>query len=595
MARQVVELQTQGPTVRGQGRLSCGAVTYRPDYSAAANAQALQQALGTLEGASRQRDQRLIEESNAKFKAEFETYVNKALSGDNTTGIEELDTLYPDMNMSRKILILEASGKRAMQNDEGLQSILSGIGAENVDEDGNKTGTPNTLAGIKAGYQQAEQYIRDNYKDSNGAFLSGALSVMEAAKATQLQNYVLTTRAAQLADTRSDFTNTDKALAATGDFEALAQQDALWNSLGGNTFIKGGDRNATILNSVKDQAVASRNIDTLLKTPEVYKGSMRGKPELWQTYIEGVRREIAAENAKDVTARLTQRNNIRKEREDFLRTKMLEGKPLSGDERKEMNSYPELVTFENRLQTNLGTPKHISALNKGSIINGLQNLRDEDDFSSVGDGNLTPEILQDQKRLTLWASTQDGIHPEDVPAIQEAYWISEYKKDQVYLTYEDQVKSALQQLRNVSILEEKKGMLGIENQDSAAYANGLALANQEFKELVEIAYEDNGNQRLSAKQLRQIRMNVLATVKSYVESFNGITDPTIIANQMSVSGDYLATASERYVDEQTNIQYEVMDESAAAAQMAANDPNYEIRQVNPGTKGAKRFIKVRVN
>ena len=112
MARTTVDITPLSPLARGIGQQGSGAVQFRADPNAGKSAGLLAKSLGVVLDASQQRDRRKINESNKQFELEFNGYVTKALQDDNMTGVEELDTLFPDMSMPRKLLILESAGTK---------------------------------------------------------------------------------------------------------------------------------------------------------------------------------------------------------------------------------------------------------------------------------------------------------------------------------------------------------------------------------------------------------------------------------------------------------------------------------------------------
>jgi hypothetical protein len=582
MARSTVDITPLSPLARGIGQQGSGAVQYKADPNAGTSAGLLAKSLGIVLNASQQRDRRKIDEANKQFELEFNGYVTKALQDDNTTDVAELDTLFPDMNMPRKLLILEASGKKTIERDETFQSILSGIGSQNTDDNGLVTGTPNTLEGLNTGFAQAETYIRDAYKGSNMAFQSGMLGYLEANRSAQIQQFVSSQRAAQLQDTKNDFQNTDVAIAASGDWEALLVRDQTWDLAGGNGFIQGGDRNAYITDAAYKQAKANRDIKVLSTMPEVYKGSMRGKPQLWQTYLANVQREIDKLNADDVTARLKAKDDAQKERNAFLRNKMIKNEPLTTDEIREIEGSKDgtLSAARGRLKSNTGVDKGFSKVNTTTLVGQLKSATSADDLQDIG---LTEQILNDASRLQFWARTQDGIHPDDVPTVlaaaQEAYYITDVRNSDEQKNFNTQLDDTLAEIKNVPLLDPTKGQAAMLSQDRAIFTRGKEAAEREFSDLVAIYREENGNEKLTKRQLKDIRELVIEKTRQYVEKFNN-KSVLEAAEQVGANITDLRNASEQYRDSDTGIIYPVVSPEDAAGIMATNS-SAQFRQITP--------------
>lgn len=594
MARSTVDITPLSPLARGIGQQGSGAVQYRADPNAGTSAGLLAKSLGIVLNASQQRDRRKIDEANKQFELEFNGYVTKALQDDNTTDVAELDTLFPDMNMPRKLLILEASGKKVIERDETFQSILSGIGSQNTDDDGVTTGTPNTLEGLNTGFAQAESYIRDAYKGSNMAFQSGMLGYLEANRSAQIQQFVSSQRAAQLQDTKNDFQNTDIALAASGDWEALQARDSFWKAAGGNGFIAGGDRNTYITNAAYEQAKANRDIKVLSTMPEDYKGSMKGKPQLWQTYLANVQREIDKLNAADVTARLKAADDDKKVRQEALRLKMINDERLSDREIREVEADSTLSSARERLKSNTGVDKDFSKANTATLVGQLKSATSVSDLQDIG---LTEEVLNSPERIQFWARTREGIHPDDVPTIiqaaQNAYYISDVVNSPEHKRFNTELDSVLADIRDVSVLEGGSGgnnagvTLGILGQDTTFYRRGKEIAQNEFSELVEIYREENGNEKLTLRQLREIRELVVAKTQKYVTTITQQASAVQAAQNIETFTDDLRNTSNQYKDPDTDVIYDVFDR-VEANRLRTTQSGGDIRQI-----GNNRFILVR--
>lgn len=580
MARSTVDITPLSPLARGIGQQGSGAVQYRADPSAGTSAGLLAKSLGIVLNASQQRDRRKIDEANKQFELEFNGYVTKALQDDNTTDVAELDTLFPDMNMPRKLLILEASGKKTIERDETFQSILAGIGSQNTDDDGVTTGTPNTLEGLNTGFAQAETYIRDFYKGSNMAFQSGMLGYLEANRSAQIQQFVSSQRAAQLQDTKSDFQDTDVALAASGDWEALQSRDSFWKAAGGNGFIAGGDRNTYITDAAYKQAKANRDIKVLSTMPEDYKGSMKGKPQLWQTYLANVQREIDKLNADDITARMKAADDAKKARQEALRLKMISNERLSESEIREVEADSTLSSARERLKSNTGVDKGFSKANTTTLVGQLKSATSVSDLQEIG---LNEQTLNDADRLQFWARTQNGIHPDDVPTIlaaaQEAYYITDVRNSDEHLNFKEQLDDALAEVKTITILDPKNAQAGMLSQDTVIYTRGKEAAEREFSDLVAIYREENGNEKLTKRQLKEIRELVIAKTEAYVKKFNNksVVDA---AKEAEANVTDLRNASEQYRDSDTGEIYNVVSPEDAAGIMATNS-SAQFRQITP--------------
>jgi hypothetical protein len=586
MARQTVDLGSVSTFAKGVGNVGSGSVQYKANPNAGSSAGMLAKSLGVALDVSQQNDRRKKEEENARFQTEFNSYVSKALQDDNKTGIEELDTLYPDMNMTRKLLILEASGKTAIQRDEGFQSIIAGIGTQTTDDDGNIVGTPNTLDGINAGYQQAEQYIRENNADANAPYLSGMLGYLEAQRAAQVQQFVAGKRADELSATVNQFETTDKALAAVGDWDALLARDLTWKEAGGNDFIQGKDRNAAILNSSYNQALLDRDITSLSKAPEEYKGMMKGKPQLWQSYLEDVQRQIDKLVATDTAAKLKQSDDARKAREQALLDQMIKGDPpLTQDEIREVEANSSLSASRQRLRLNTGVSTQTSAINLAGLVGQLKEVDEVEELEQLG---LSEEALNKPEEIIRWASTQPNIHPNDVPALiqatQDAYYVADVKNSNEHKRFETQINSVLEDIRNVSILDDQYGQAaGLLNQDSTFYARGKTIAKDEFSELVEIYREENGNEKLTKRQLKEIRELVVAKTTEYVESFKNKSVAQAAKLTLPQSTEDLRNTSNEYRDPESGIIYPVITPEEAAEILATVPAGVrpEFKQISP--------------
>jgi len=582
MARTTVDLTPVSPTARGIGRQGSGAVQYKANPNAGSSAELLANSLNVVLDASQRNDRRKIDEANKKFELEFDGYVSKALQGDNTTGIEELDTLYPDMSMTRKLMILKAAGKATMERDDDFQSLVASIGAPSTDEFGNSTGFANTLDGINSGYASAEQYIRDKYGESNGAYVSGMLGYLDGQRSAQVQQYVAGKRADELQATANDFSTTDKALAASGDWKTLQQRDDIWRSAGGNDFIQGKTRNAEILNAARDQALLNRDIGVLKDAPEVYKGIMKDKPQLWDTYMSNVQREIDRLNAVDAAATLKKKEDEQKLRKDTLLDKMIKGDPpLTESEVREVEGYSDLSSARERLRANTGVDKTVS---KNNLVTLQGQLKEADTVEELEELGLSEEMLGDTDKIIRWASTQPDIHPDDVPALieatQSAYYITDVKNSNEHKRFETQVEGALAEIRNVALLDGQYGMAGgLLNQDSTFYARGKTLAKDEFSELVEIYREENGNEKLTKRQLKEIRELVVAKVEKYVESFRNQTTASA-AYQLKEQTEKLRNTSNEYRDPESGVIYPVIS-PAEAAEVEAINPDAEFKEITP--------------
>lgn len=580
MARSTVDITPLSPLARGIGQQGSGAVQYRADPNAGTSAGLLAKSLGIVLNASQQRDRRKIDEANKQFELEFNGYVTKALQGDNTTDVAELDTLFPDMSMPRKLLILESSGKKAIERDENFQSILSGIGSQNTDDNGVTTGSPNTLEGLNTGFAEAETYIRSAYKGSNMAFQSGMLGYLEANRSAQIQQFVSSQRAAQLQDTKNDFQNTDVAIAASGDWEALQSRDSFWKAAGGNGFIAGGDRNTYITTAAYEQAKANRDIKVLSTMPEDYKGSMKGKPQLWQTYLANVQREIDKINAADVTARLKAADDAKKARQEALRLKMINNERLSENEIREVEADSTLSSARERLKSNTGVDKDFSKVNTTTLVGQLKSATSASDLQEIG---LTEQTLNDASRLQFWARTQNGIHPDDVPTIlaaaQDAYYITDVRNSDEHKNFSTQLDDTLAEIKTISILDPKNAQAGMLSQDTVIYTRGKEAAEREFSDLVAIYREENGNEKLTKRQLKDIRELVIAKTEAYVKKYNN-KDVLTTARQVGTNITDLRNASEQYRDSDTGVIYDIVSPEDAAGIMATNN-SAQFRRISP--------------
>lgn len=588
MARQTVDLGSVSSFAKGVGNVGSGSVQYKANPNAGSSAGMLAKSLNIALDVSQQNDRRKKEEDNARFQTEFNSYVSKALQDDNVTGIEELDTLYPDMNMTRKLLILEASGKAAIQRDEGFQSIIAGIGTQTTDDDGNTVGTPNTLDGINAGYQQAEQYIRDNNADANAPYMSGMLGYLEAQRAAQVQQFVAGKRADELSATVNQFETTDKALAAVGDWDALLARDLTWKEAGGNDFIQGKERNASILNSSYNQALLDRDITSLRKAPEEYKGMMKGKPQLWQSYLEDVQRQIDKLVATDTAAKLKQSADARKDLKRQLLDRMISGNPpLTKDEILQIEGFEDgsLSAARERLRLNTGVSTQTSAINLAGLVGQLKEVDEVEELEQLG---LSEEALNNPEEIIRWASTQPNIHPDDVPALiqatQDAYYVTDVKNSNEHKRFDKQINSVLEDIRNVSILDDQYGQAGgLLNQDSTFYARGKTIAKDEFSELVEIYREENGNEKLTKRQLKEIRELVVAKTTQYVESFKNKSVAQAAKLTLPQSTEDLRNTSNEYRDPESGIIYPVITPEQAAEILATVPAGVrpEFKQISP--------------
>ena len=581
MARTTVDLTPVSPTARGIGRQGSGAVQYRANPNAGSSAELLANSLNVVLDASQRNDRRKIDEANKKFELEFDGYVSKALQGDNTTGIEELDTLYPDMSMTRKLMILKAAGKATMERDDDFQSLVASIGAPSTDEFGNSTGFANTLDGINSGYASAEQYIRDKYGESNGAYVSGMLGYLDGQRSAQVQQYVAGKRADELQATANDFSTTDKALAASGDWKTLQQRDDIWRSAGGNDFIQGKTRNAEILNAARDQSLLNRDIGVLKDAPEVYKGIMKDKPQLWDTYMSNVQREIDRLNAVDAAATLKKKEDEQKLRKDTLLDKMIKGDPpLTESEVREVEGYSDLSSARERLRANTGVNKTVS---KNNLVTLQGQLKEADTVEELEELGLTEAALGNPEAIIRWASTQPDIHPDDVPALieatQSAYYITDVKNTTEHKRFEDQIAEELSFIRDPSILDPSLGQQSILGQDTTFYRQANSLAKSEFSELVEIYREENGNDKLTKKQLKEIRELVVAKVRLYVDNFRGksVTQGAY-SNQQAV--EKLRDTSNEYRDPESGVIYPVIS-PAEAAEILTAMPTAKFKEITP--------------
>jgi hypothetical protein len=533
MARTTVDLTPVSPTARGIGRQGSGAVQYRANPNAGSSAELLANSLNVVLDASQRNDQRKIDEANKKFELEFDSYVSKALQGDNTTGIQELDTLYPDMSMTRKLMILKAAGKATMERDENFQSLVASIGAPSTNEFGSTTGFANTLDGINQGYASAEQYIREIYGESNGAYVSGMLGYLDGQRSAQVQQYVAGKRADELKATQDEFQTTDVSLAASGDWDALERQDKIWVSAGKNDFIQGGTRNAYILQAATDQAVLSRNIEIIRNTPEKYKGAMKDKPELWNSYMADVERRIADANAADVQNRINARSDEISARKQDIRQKMLDPsyKP-SDEERRFIEIHSDLSGSFQRLKDNLGIDKNDSKINAQSLLVTMDNAGSQDDLDALG---LTLEVINDAEQLELWARTQEGIRPEDTPALiakaTTAGRVTNVKSSPEYTSFTQSIEGILSPLKRTNF--NTGDTLAVGNNDTIAYSTAKEFAEKEYQELLEITIEENDGRQPTKRQLREIRESVVGAVEQYKQSIDKVAkDPT--ASSMAI-------------------------------------------------------------
>lgn len=532
MARQTVDLGSVSSFAKGVGNVGSGSVQYKPNPNAGSSAGMLAKSLNIALDVSQQNDRRKQEEENTRFQTEFNSYVSKALQDDNVTGIEELDTLYPDMNMTRKLLILEASGKTAIQRDEGFQSIIAGIGTQTTDDDGNTVGTPNTLDGINAGYQQAEQYIRDNNANANAPYLSGMLGYLEAQRAAQVQQFVAGKRADELSATVNQFETTDKALAAVGDWDALLARDLTWKEAGGNDFIQGKDRNAAILNASYNQALLDRDITSLRKAPEEYKGMMKGKPQLWQSYMAKVQREIDVLKAGDVDTALKADEAETKQRKAEIRKKMLNQEELTEEDGRFISLHSDLSGSRTRLLENSKTPPDISKQNLATEANALATVSSQDDLDEMG---LTLEVLNDPDKLESWAMQRPDIRREDAAALIkvaiEAGRVQTVKSSNQYANFKESVEGILSPLKRTNFNDGKT--LAVGSNDTIAYSTAKEFAEKEYQELVEIVVEKNGGLAPTKEQLREIKNSVTDTLKPYVDEI--YKNPAVNQNPDMVS------------------------------------------------------------
>jgi len=578
MARTTVDIAPVSPLARGIGQQGFNSVQFKANPNAGSSAGLLADALGVASDFSQRRDQRKIEEANVKFKTEFDGYVSKALQGDNVTGIDELDTLYPDMNMSRKLLILEAAGKKAAERDENFQSLLSSIGSQNTDANGVTTGFPNTLQGIQDGYASAETYLRNTNQGGNAAYISGQLGFLEAQRSAQIQQFVSGQRAAQLQDTKNDFETTDIAIAKSGDWEALLARDKTWKAAGANNFIQGKDRNTYVTNAAYEQAKDNRDITVLSTMPEEYKGSMKNKPQLWQTYLANVQREIDKMNADDVTARLKAKDDAKKLEQDDLLQKMINNQTLTEKEIRKVEANSSLSGSRDRLRNNTGVDLNVSKTNTTSLVGQLKNARTVEDLQVL---KLTEEQLNDPKKLQFWASTQTDIHPQDVPTVlaaaQEAYYINDVRNSEEQKRFNSQIDDVLSDIRDIPLLDPMLGQAGMLSQDTSFFRRGKEIAEEEFEDLVAIYREENGNEKLTRRQLREIRELVVAKTQNYVTTFKG---KSVAEAAYGLEGQItdLRNTSNQYRDPDTGVIYDVVSPEDAA-DIVANNSSAQFRQI----------------
>ena len=396
-------------------------------------------------------------------------------------------------------------------------------------------------------------------------------------------------RATQATDARNDFETTDKALAASGDWDALRQRDDFWKAAGGNGFIQGKDRNAYVTDAAYNQAKANRDITVLSTMPEEYKGVMRGKPALWQTYLANVQREIDAMNAQDVAANMKKLEDERKLREDYLRKKMINKETLTEQELREIEANSTLSGTRARLRDNTGVDQTFSKANTTSIVGQLKSARTTEDLIDLG---LTEQMLNDPDELQAWAATQENIHPQDVPTIlaaaQEAYYINDVRNSDEHKRFNQEIEAVLVNIRNVSILEGDSGVaLGILDQDSVSYRRGKEIAENEFEELVAIYREENGNNKLTLRQIKEIRELVVAKTQQFVNSVRAQANPLDVAEKLPAFTDSLRNTSNQYKDPDTDVIYDVFDR-VKALELRSQGLGDQIRQI-----GNNRFIQVR--
>jgi predicted metal-dependent hydrolase len=120
---------------------------------------------------------------------------------------------------------------------------------------------------------------------------------------------------------------------------------------------------------------------------------------------------------------------------------------------------------------------------------------------------------------------------------------------------------------------------GLLNQDSTFYARGKTLAKDEFSELVEIYREENGNEKLTKRQLKEIRELVVAKVEKYVESFRNQTTASA-AYQLKEQTEKLRNTSNEYRDPESGVIYPVIS-PAEAAEVEAINPDAEFKEITP--------------
>jgi predicted nucleic acid-binding Zn ribbon protein len=194
---------------------------------------------------------------------------------------------------------------------------------------------------------------------------------------------------------------------------------------------------------------------------------------------------------------------------------------------------------------------------------------------------LTEEKLNDPKLLQQWASTQKDIHPQDVPTVleaaQEAYYINDVRNSEEQKRFNSQIDDVLSDIKNISILDPDLGQAGMMDQDTSFFTRGKEIAEEEFEDLVAIYREENGNEKLTRRQLREIRELVVAKTQKYVTTFKG---KTVTQAAYGLEGQItdLRNTSNQYRDPDTGVIYDVVSPEDAA-DIVANNSSAQFRQI----------------
>ena len=117
------------------------------------------------------------------------------------------------------------------------------------------------------------------------------------------------------------------------------------------------------------------------------------------------------------------------------------------------------------------------------------------------------------------------------------------------------------------------------SQDTSFYRRGKEIAEAEFEELVSIYREENGNEKLTKRQLREIRELVVAKTQNYVTTFK---NKSVAEAAYGLEGQItdLRNTSNQYRDPDTGVIYDVVSPEDAA-DIVANNSSAQFRQITP--------------